>query len=228
MEIGKPEMMPISLPFDDRALAGKRLAQELKDYLNRANLRVLGLPRGGLPVAYEVAKYLNAPLDALLVRKLGVPSQRELAFGAIAVGGVRVLDEDLIRAVHLTPEEIEQTTAEELRELAAGNRRYRDGRPAPQLRGCVAIVVDDGVATGSTMRAAIQALRSQGTSRVVVAAPVASVQAGEMLRELADDFVCLAEPEPFYAVGFWYRDFSQISDQEVRRLLAERAEEPAA
>jgi predicted phosphoribosyltransferase len=179
-------------------------------------------------VAYEAAAYLNAPLDALLVRKLGVPGQRELAFGAIAAGGVRVLDDDLIRAVRLTTEEIERTTAEEYRELEGGNRRYREGRAAPKLRGCVVVVVDDGVATGSTMRAAIQALRSQGPARIVVAAPVVSVQAGEMLRKIADDLVCLAEPEPFYAVGFWYRDFSQVSDQEVRFLLAERAREPAA
>jgi len=179
-------------------------------------------------VAYEVAKYLNAPLDVLLVRKLGVPGQRELAFGAIAAGGVRVLDDDLIRALRLTTEEIERTTAEESRELEAGNRRYREGRATPKLRGCVVIVVDDGVATGSTMRAAIQALRAHGPARIVVAAPVVSAQAAEMLRKIADDFVCLAEPEPFYAVGFWYRDFSQVGDQEVRCLLAERAREPAA
>jgi putative phosphoribosyl transferase len=220
--------MPISLPFDDRTSAGKLLAERLRAYLNRADVKVLGLPRGGLPVAYEVAEYLDAPLDALLVRKLGVPGQRELAFGAIAAGGVRVLDDDLIRAIHLTPEEIEQTTAEELRVLEGGNRRYREGRPAPNVRGSIVLVVDDGVATGSTMRAAIQALRSQGPARIVVAAPVVSVQAAEMLREIADEVVSLAQPEPFYAVGFWYRDFSQVSDEEVRWLLAQRAHQPAA
>ena len=220
--------MTVSLPFEDRASAGERLAEKLKAYRNRADLWVLGLPRGGLPVAYEVAKYLNAPLDVLLVRKLGVPGQRELAFGAIAAVGVRVLDDDLIRALRLTTEEIERTTAEESRELEAGNRRYREGRATPKLRGCVVIVVDDGVATGSTMRAAIQALRAHGPARIVVAAPVVSAQAAEMLRKIADDFVCMAEPEPFYAVGFWYRDFSQVGDQEVRCLLAERAREPAA
>jgi putative phosphoribosyl transferase len=227
MKLGNGEM-PVSLPFDDRAAAGKRLAEELKAYRNRPDLFVLGLPRGGLPVAFEIAEHLNAPLDVLLVRKLGVPGQRELAFGAIAAGGVRVLDDDLIRAVHLTPEEIERTTAVESQELEAGNRRYREGRPAPKLRGSVAIVVDDGVATGSTMRAAIQALRSQAPARIVVAAPVVSVQAADMLREIADDFVCLAQPEPFYAVGFWYRDFTQVSDQEVRWRLGQRAREPAA
>jgi putative phosphoribosyl transferase len=227
MKLGSGEM-PVALPFEDRASAGQSLAEKLKAYRNRADLWVLGLPRGGLPVAYEVAHDLNAPLDVLLVRKLGVPGQRELAFGAIAAGGVRVLDDDLIRAVRLTTEEIERTTAEEYRELEGGNRRFREGRAAPKLRGCVVVVVDDGVATGSTMRAAIQALRSQGPARIVVAAPVVSVQAGEMLRKIADDLVCLAEPEPFYAVGFWYRDFSQVSDQEVRSLLAERAREPAA
>jgi len=139
-----------------------------------------------------------------------------------------VLDDDLIRALRLTTEEIERTTAEESRELEAGNRRYREGRATPKLRGCVVIVVDDGVATGSTMRAAIQALRAHGPARIVVAAPVVSAQAAEMLRKIADDFVCMAEPEPFYAVGFWYRDFSQVGDQEVRCLLAERAREPAA
>ncbi|HLH42145.1 MAG TPA: phosphoribosyltransferase family protein [Bryobacteraceae bacterium] len=220
--------MLISLPFNDRVVAGKLLAEKLKAYVNRGNLRVLGLPRGGLPVAYEIARHLNAPLDALLVRKLGVPGQRELAFGAIAAGGVRVLDDDVIGAAGLSAEEIERIISEESRELETSNQRYREGRPALNLRGCAAMVVDDGAATGSTMKAAIEALRLQGACRVVAAAPVASAPAAEMLREQADDFVCLAEPEPFYAVGFWYRDFSQVSDEEVRRLLAGRAEEPAA
>jgi putative phosphoribosyl transferase len=180
---------------------------------------VLGLPRGGIPVADQIAEHLEAPLDVLLVRKLGVPGQRELAFGAIAAGGVRVLDREIISATHLTPQEIEQVSGEELRLLQAGNLRYRDHRPAQEVRGRIVIVADDGIATGSTMKAAVEALRSQNPSKIVVAAPVVSLDAAAMLRQSADEVVSLAQPEPFYAVGFWYEDFSQITDDEVHALL---------
>jgi putative phosphoribosyl transferase len=195
------------------------LAERLELYRHRPDVLVLGLPRGGIPVARQIADRLEAPLDVLLVRKLGVPGQRELAFGAIAAGGVRVLDGEIIRAAHLTPQEIEQIAAEELQLLEARNSRYRDRRPAPQIRGHIVIVADDGIATGSTMKAAVEALRSQNPSKIVVAAPVVSLEAAAMLREIADEVVSLAQPEPFYAVGFWYEDFSQITDDEVDALL---------
>jgi putative phosphoribosyl transferase len=209
----------VSLPLVNRRSAGSLLAQRLEMYRNRPDVLVLGLPRGGLPVAQQIAEHLEAPLDVLLVRKLGVPGQRELAFGAIAAGGVRVLDQEIIRAAQLTPQEIEQVSAEELRLLQAANLRYRDHRPAPEVRGRIVIVADDGIATGSTMKAAVEALRSQIPSKIVVAAPVVSLEAAAMLRQSADDVVSLAQPEPFYAVGFWYEDFSQITDDEVDALL---------
>jgi putative phosphoribosyl transferase len=209
----------VSLPLVNRGSAGRLLAQRLEKYSHRPDVLVLGLPRGGLPVAHQIAEHLDAPLDVLLVRKLGVPGQRELAFGAIAAGGVRVLDREIIRAAHLTPQEIEQIAAEELRLLEAGNLRYRERRPVPQIRGRIVIVADDGIATGSTMKAAVEALRSQNPSKIVVAAPVVSLEAAAMLRESADEVVSLAQPEPFYAVGFWYEDFSQVTDDEVYALL---------
>jgi putative phosphoribosyl transferase len=227
MKVRSPDSF-ISLPLSDRTQAGRLLARELLLYRNRNDVIVLGLPRGGLPVAYEVAETLNAPMDALLVRKLGVPGQRELAFGAVAIGGVRVLDEGIISELGLTPEEIEETAAEEQRVLEAGNQKYRQGRPAPRVHDRIAIATDDGVATGSTMRAAVQALRFLGASRVVVATPVASVEAVTMLRKETDDVVCLAQPDPFQAVGYWYRDFSQVSDEEVRCLLEKSSPVPAA
>jgi putative phosphoribosyl transferase len=218
----------VSLPLVNRGSAGSLLAQRLETYSRRppvslaregGDVLVLGLPRGGLPVAHQIAEHLDAPLDVLLVRKLGVPGQRELAFGAIAAGGVRVLDREIIRATQLNPQQIEQVAAEELRLLEAGNLRYRDHRPAPEIRGRIVIVADDGIATGSTMKAAVEALRSQNPSKIVVAAPVVSLDAAAMLGEIADDVVFLATPEPFYAVGFWYEDFSQITDDEVQALL---------
>jgi putative phosphoribosyl transferase len=215
----KTSSQTISLPFVNRRSAGSLLAERLEIYRHRPDVLVLGLPRGGLPVAHQIAEHLDAPLDVLLVRKLGVPGQKELAFGAIAAGGVRVLDREIIRAANLKPQEIEQIAAEELRLLEAGNLRYRERRPAPEIRGRIVIVADDGVATGSTMKAAVEALRSQNPSRIVVAAPVVSLEAAAMLRENADEVVSLAQPDPFYAVGFWYEDFSQIADDEVYALL---------
>jgi putative phosphoribosyl transferase len=209
----------VSLPLVNRKSAGRLLAQRLEIYSHRPDVLVLGLPRGGIPVADQIAEHLKAPLDVLLVRKLGVPGQRELAFGAIAAGGVRVLDREIISAAHLTPQEIEQISGEELRLLQAGNLCYRDHRPAQEVRGRIVIVADDGIATGSTMKAAVEALRSQNPSKIVVAAPVVSLDAAAMLRQSADEVVSLAQPEPFYAVGFWYEDFSQITDDEVYALL---------
>jgi len=227
MKLRNPDRSVI-LPFADRKQAGRLLAAELMHYRNRQDVLVLGLPRGGLPIAYEIAQALQAPMDALLVRKLGVPGEEELAFGAIAAGGVRVIDKSLAEEVGLTPEEIEETAAEQQRVLESRNRLYRNGAPAPRVAHRVVIVADDGIATGSTMLAAIQALRSQHPSRIVVTAPAAAADAVAMLRGEADEVVCLATPDPFYAVGYWYRDFTQVSDDEARGLLENSAEAPAA
>lgn len=219
---------PVLLPFEDRVQAGKLLAARLGLYRNRPNVIVLGLPRGGVPVGYQIAQDLEAPLDVLLVRKLGVPGQKELAFGAIAMGGIRVLDADTIEQLRLAPQEIERTAADEQKVLEYRNELYRHGRPTTCVCGRAVIIADDGIATGSTMRAAVQAIRQQKPSRIVVAAPVASVEAASMLREEADEVVCLAQPEPFSAVGYWYRDFTQVSDEEVRWLLEQATRAPAA
>lgn len=180
---------------------------------------VLGLPRGGVPVAREVADALGAPLDVLVVRKLGVPGHEELAMGAIAEGGVRVLNEDVIRALEIGADELEQAVAAQAEEVARRARRYRDGRPAPQVAGRVVILVDDGLATGATMHAAVLAVRAQGPARVVVAVPVGAHDTCARLLEVADEVVCARVPEPFYAVGLWYQDFAQTTDEEVRALL---------
>ena len=211
-----------AVAFRDRTHAGRELAALLDRHAGRPDLVVLGLPRGGLPVADEVAAALHAPLDAFIVRKLGVPGHRELAMGAIASGGVRVLNETVVRAAAIAPEEIERVAAEELVELERRERAYRGARPAPAVRGRTAILVDDGLATGSTMRAAVGALRRAGARSVVVAVPVAPPQACAALEPLVDELVCVRTPEPFGAVGAWYEDFSQVEDDEVRALL-ERA-----
>jgi putative phosphoribosyl transferase len=183
---------------------------------------VLALPRGGVPVGYEVAKALGAPLDVFVVRKLGLPWHEELAMGAIASGGVRVLDPDLIRIARVSEDDIQRITASEQAELERRERRYRGARPFPDLRGKTVILVDDGLATGSTMRAAVAALRQEGPSRIIVAVPVASPETCDAFRDLADEVVCDITPEPFRAVGLWYDDFSQTTDDEVQELL-ERA-----
>jgi putative phosphoribosyl transferase len=206
-------------PFRDRRDAGQVLATRLSHYAYRPDVLVLALPRGGVPVGFEVAKALDAPLDVFLVRKLGVPGHEELAFGALAMGGVRVLNEQVVRELHLPQSVIDAVTASEERELARRDERYRDGRPLPDVRGRIVILVDDGLATGSTMRAAVAALRQQGPSRIVVAVPVAAPPTCEALRAEADEVVCAVTPEPFWAVGLWYEDFSQTSDEEVRALL---------
>lgn len=209
--------------FTDRADAGRQLAAKLGHYAARDDVIVLALPRGGVPVGYEVAKALGAPLDVFLVRKLGVPGHEELAMGALASGGVRVLNEGVVRQLGIPQRVIDEVAAEEQRELERREREYRDDRPPPAIRGKVVILVDDGLATGSTMRAAVAAARKLGPARVVVAVPVGAADTCDLLGEEADEAVCAREPEPFYAVGVWYENFSQTTDEEVRELLNEPA-----
>jgi putative phosphoribosyl transferase len=211
--------------FRDRADAGRQLGSRLEAYAGRPDVLVLALPRGGVPVAYEVARALHAPLDVFLVRKLGLPGHQELAMGAIATGGVRVLNEDVVRALDIPDDVIETVAAEEREELERRERIYRGDRPAPDVRGRTVILVDDGLATGSTMRAAVAALRQQQPARIIVAVPVGAAETCAELNGEADEAVCLRTPEPFYAVGLWYEDFSQTTDEEVRDLLRRAAEE---
>ena len=211
--------MPISLPFRDRGEAGRFLAERLSAYAGRSDVIVLALPRGGVPVAYEVARHLGVPFDVLLVRKLGLPGHPELAMGAIAVGGESVLNEVAVKLLAVSEAEIAAVAAREKRELKRRERAYRGDRPPPELAGRTAILVDDGLATGASMLAAIRALRHQQPARIVVAAPVGAPESCAALREEADEVVCAATPEPFHAVGLWYRDFAQTSDEEVRDLL---------
>src|SRR5215211_2648350 len=211
--------------YRDRTEAGKRLAERLTDYADRPDVLVLALPRGGVPVGYEVARELGAPLDVFLVRKLGVPGHEELAMGAVATGGVRVLNEQVVRALGIPDYVIDAVAAWEEQELARRERLYRGDRPPPDVHGRTVILVDDGLATGATMHAAIQALRQQQPAHIVVAVPTASPEACDELREEVDDVVCALTPEPFYSVGLWYEDFSQTTDEEVRDLLARSAKE---
>jgi len=206
--------------FKDRADAGRALAGDLAKYAGRPDVLVLALPRGGVPVAYEVARHLRAPLDVFLVRKLGVPGHEELAMGAIASGGVRVMNDDLVRQIGVPPEDIEAAVRREATELARREREYRGNRPPPDVRNRTAILIDDGLATGATMRAAALALRRLGPARIVVAVPVASESTCDEFRGEVDEVVCSVTPEPFHAVGVWYDDFSQTSDAEVQALLA--------
>lgn len=205
--------------FRDRRDAGQQLAQALGGFAGRDDVTVLGLPRGGIPVAYEVARSLRAPLDAFTVRKLGVPGQEELAMGAIATGGVRVLDADTIRMLGIAAEDVERTIDRESTELLRRDRRYRGDRPALQLRGRTALLVDDGIATGASMTAAVRAVRALGAAGVVVAVPVAPPATVERLRREADDCISLLVPADFFAVGAWYQDFGQVTDEEVVTLL---------
>lgn len=209
--------------FRDRREAGRFLAEKLAAYANRPDLIVLALPRGGVPVAYEVARALGAPLDVFVVRKLGVPGHEEYAMGAIATGGVRVLNEELVRTLGMPERVLDAVVAREQQELARRERLYRGQRPPPEVRGRTAILVDDGLATGATMQAAVKALRRLQPARIVVAVPTASPETCEQMRTEADEVICATTPEPFHAVGLWYQDFSQTTDDEVRELLA-RAE----
>ncbi|TMG89298.1 MAG: phosphoribosyltransferase [Betaproteobacteria bacterium] len=207
--------------FADRRDAGRVLAGLLTKYANRDDVLVLALPRGGVPVAFEVAHALRAPLDVFIVRKLGVPGQDELAMGAIATGGVRVLNEDVVRALGLSAKVIDAVAAREEKELERREHIYRGARTPPEVRERTVILVDDGLATGSTMRAAVAALRKQRPARIVVAVPVAAPETCEEFKTEVDETVCAATPRMFNGVGRWYEDFSQTSDGEVHELLAQ-------
>lgn len=211
--------------FASRMNAGHKLAEELGAYANRDDVVVLGIPRGGVPVAFEVATRLHAPLDVFLLRKLGVPGQEELAFGAIASGGVRFLDREIIEAVGISGEEIERVTSAEREELQRREQILRGGRPALDVRGKTVIVVDDGIATGSSISAGIKALRRLQPSRLVVAVPVAPNRTCDRLKTEVDEVVCLQTPLSFRAIGQFYEDFSQVPDKEVMELL-KRAQRP--
>jgi predicted phosphoribosyltransferase len=214
--------------FRDRREAGGYLAAELAAaYAGRPDVIVLALPRGGVPVAFEVARLLPAPLDVFLVRKLGTPGREELAMGAVASGGVCVFNDAVVDALGVTEEEIGDAVTREQQELERRERLYREGRPAPDVRDRIVILVDDGLATGSSMRAAVAALRRRGPARIVVAVPVGAAESCAELREKADEVVCVATPRPFHGVGRWYGNFSQTTDQEVRDLLARAAAETA-
>lgn len=205
--------------FSDRADAGRVLAAALAGYAGRSDVIVLALPRGGVPVAYEVARALGAPLDVFLVRKLGLPAHEELAMGAIASGGIRLINEDVVQAYHVTDAEIEAVASTERAELERRELLYRDGRALPPLEGRTVILVDDGLATGATMRVAVLALREKSPARIVVAVPVAAAETCEEFQSIVDDVVCAETPSPFYAVGLWYENFTQTTDDEVHELL---------
>src|SRR5437016_5633987 len=209
----------ITMRFRDRSEAGRLLAAKLRAYANRPDVVVLALPRGGVPVAFEVARALAAPLDIFLVRKLGVPGHEELAMGAIASGGVRVLNPDVVAGLDIPEHVVGSVAASELRELERRERAYRDDRPPVEAQGKLVILVDDGLATGSTMRAAAAALRRKSPRRLVVGVPVAAPGTCDALQDEVDEIVCAITPEPFYAVGLWYADFRQTTDDEVRQLL---------
>ena len=211
--------------FANRTEAGRLLAEKLGEYADRSDVIVLGLPRGGVPVAYEVAERLRAPLDVFIVRKLGVPGFEELAAGAIASGGVRVLNQDVMRAIPHAHEVIEAVSAKETAELERREQLYREGRAAPQVRDRTVILVDDGLATGASMRAAVKALRHSGAAKIVVAVPVGPPDTCREIKEEADETICLSTPEFFQAVGQYYEDFSQTSDDDVRELLIQAAQE---
>jgi predicted phosphoribosyltransferase len=206
--------------FEDRRHAGTVLAGQLRHLAGRKDAVVLALPRGGVPVAFEVATALEAPLDVFVVRKLGLPARPELAMGAIASGGVRVMNEDVVVRYRPAAASIEAVTRAERLELERRERAYRNGRPAVSSEGRTVVLIDDGLATGATMRAAVHAVRLLGPARIVVAVPVGAREACEALREVADEVVCALTPEPFSAVGLWYGDFSQTTDDEVRELLS--------
>ena len=212
--------------YRNRTEAGRALADLLKKYANRDDVIVLALPRGGVPVAAEVAAALKAPLDVFLVRKLGVPGHEELAMGAIASGGIRVLNRDVLVPLGLGLEVVDRAAAREAQEIERRERAYRGDRPAARLGGRTVILIDDGLATGATMRAAAHAIRAQRPARLVVAVPVAAKSTCDEFRQEVDEVVCGLTPEPFYAVGLWYDDFSQTTDDEVRTLLARHTSEP--
>ena len=207
--------------FQDRRDAGRRLAQLLLPYANRTDVMILALPRGGVPVAYEVALALNAPLDILIVRKLGLPGREELALGAVASGGIRVLNNDIIRVLNVPDEVINIVARQELQELERREHAYRGDRSTPEIENRTVILVDDGLATGASMRAAVAAVRAQHPARIVIAVPTAAREVCDAFQFRVDEIVCAMTPEPFDGVGKWYAEFKQISDEEVRVLLEE-------
>jgi putative phosphoribosyl transferase len=216
------------LLFRDRVDAGRTLARLLAAYADRPDVIVLALPRGGVPVAHEIARALHAPLDVFVVRKLGVPGHEELAMGAIATGGVCVLNASVVETLKIPESAITAVTAREQQELARRERLYRGDRPPPDVQRRTVILVDDGMATGSTLRAAVLALRRLQPARIVVAVPVAAPSTCEEFRALVDEVICARTPDPFYAIGIWYEDFDQTGDDEIRRLLADsRAAQPS-
>ncbi|WP_342381614.1 phosphoribosyltransferase [Myxococcus stipitatus] len=213
--------------FQDRFMAGRDLARHLAHHAHQPETRVLALPRGGVPVGYEVARALDAPLDVFIVRKLGAPGHEELAMGAIATGGIQVLNPEVLRELDISREQVAAVARREAQELLRRESSYRSGRPPLDVQGREVILVDDGLATGSTMRAAVAALRERHPAHIIVAVPVAPAETCEEVEALADEVVCARTPEPFYAVGLWYRNFEQTSDAEVRELLERRAQELA-
>jgi predicted phosphoribosyltransferase len=213
--------------FANRSDAGRQLARALQEYTHHPDALVLGLPRGGVPVAFEAAHELHLPLDVFIVRKLGMPGQEELAIGAIASGGIIVLNEDIVHYLQIDDATIHEIAKREAAELSRREQLYRGDRPLPDVHDKTVILIDDGLATGSSMRAAIAALRQMGPKRILVAVPVGAPETCEMLRQEADEVLCLETPEQFFAVGNWYADFSQISDEEVRELLSRAAMEHA-
>lgn len=211
----------VTLPLTDRVSAGQALGQQLKDYQQSEDPLVIALPRGGVPVAYQIAKSLNAPLDVMIVRKLGLPHHKEYAMGAIASGGVQILMDDVVSANRVSLEEIQRVVIQEKQELERREKIYRQQRSWPDLHARCVILVDDGVATGATMVAAIRAVRDQGAKKIIAAVPVAPRETAEEISALVDEAVFLATPQPFYAVGQWYKKFEQTTDEEVQSLLAE-------
>ncbi|MEA5617168.1 phosphoribosyltransferase [Cronbergia sp. UHCC 0137] len=205
--------------FKDRQEAGQLLAEKLKPYADRPDVTVLALPRGGVPVAFEVAKALKAPLDVLVVRKLGVPNHAELAMGAIAPGGVRILNQQIVQEEHITDDAIARIAIQEERELERREYLYRQNRPFPQLRGQTVILIDDGLATGATMWAAVVAVRQQQPAHIIIGVPVASPETCQQLAAAVDEIICIHQPKSFYSVGLWYEDFPQTSDRQVQDLL---------
>ena len=207
--------------FADRREAGRELGRLLTRAVKPGEAIVLALPRGGVPVAYEIARALDIPLDVFLVRKLGTPGHPELAMGAIASGGIRVLNDEVVQALNIPQQQIDAVAAQEQRELERRDAAYRQGRSLPELTNRSVILVDDGLATGSTMKAAVQAVKQQQPKRIIVAVPVGALETCRMLGDMADEVICARTPQPFSAVGQWYRDFTQTSDDEVMSLLEE-------
>ncbi|AEH61699.1 phosphoribosyltransferase [Methanosalsum zhilinae DSM 4017] len=205
--------------FKNRVHAGQVLSEKLSEYGENKDVIILALPRGGVPVAFEVSRKIGVEMDLLLVRKLGVPGNEELAMGAIASGNIRVLNEDIIKSLHIPDKKIDQVTDSEKRELDRRNNIYRANRPIPDLRNRTVILIDDGLATGATMRAAAEAVRTKGPSQIIVAVPTCSPDAYNSLEDVADEIICAISPEPFFGVGRWYEDFRQVSDEEVCDIM---------